>query len=139
MDFAAVADTDRGRWDGDTTWDRAVGPMQFLSGTWLTYGVDGDGHSTADPQDVEDAAASIAAYLCYGIRDLAVPAQQASALLAYNHSYAYPRLVQTYENRYVRSGLDFSAAVEPWPMSANTATPPLSSGAGGPGHVRLAH
>lgn len=43
MDFAAVADTDHGRWDGDTTWDRAVGPMQFLPGTWLQYGVDGDG------------------------------------------------------------------------------------------------
>ena len=37
--FAAVADTDKGRWDGDTKWDRAVGPMQFIPGTWDTFGV----------------------------------------------------------------------------------------------------
>ncbi len=24
--FAAIPDTDQGRWDGDTRWDRAVGP-----------------------------------------------------------------------------------------------------------------
>ena len=71
--FAAIPDTDRGRWDGDTTWDRAVGPMQFIPSTWSGFGVDGDGDGEANPQDVEDAAAGTAAYLCYGGRDLSRP------------------------------------------------------------------
>ena len=28
--FAAIRDTDGGRYDGDPVWDRAVGPMQFI-------------------------------------------------------------------------------------------------------------
>ena len=30
----AIRDTDGGRYDGDPVWDRAVGPMQFIPGTW---------------------------------------------------------------------------------------------------------
>ena len=32
--MAAISDTDQGKFDGDTKWDRAVGPMQFIPGTW---------------------------------------------------------------------------------------------------------
>ena len=32
--IAAIHDTDGGRWDGDTVWDRAVGPMQFIPSSW---------------------------------------------------------------------------------------------------------
>ena len=32
--FAAIRDTDGGLFDGDVVWDRAVGPMQFIPGTW---------------------------------------------------------------------------------------------------------
>ena len=39
---AVVRDTDGGQYDGDTTWDRAVGPMQFIPSTWSLVGVDGD-------------------------------------------------------------------------------------------------
>ena len=39
--FAAIPDTDGGRWDGNVTWDRAVGPMQFIPGTWKAFGADG--------------------------------------------------------------------------------------------------
>ena len=38
-----VLDTDGGVLDGDTTYDRAVGPTQFLPGTWEHYGQDGNG------------------------------------------------------------------------------------------------
>jgi hypothetical protein len=104
--FAAIHDTDQGRWDGDATWDRAVGPMQFIPGTWRSFGVDGDGDGVADPQDVEDAAAGAAAYLCNGARDLARPADMRAAILSYNHSDAYLRLVMTYQQRFAGLGLD---------------------------------
>ena len=35
---ASISDTDGGRLDGDTTWDRAVGPMQFIPSTWAVVG-----------------------------------------------------------------------------------------------------
>ena len=109
--FAAVPDTDHGRWDGNTRWDRAVGPMQFIPSTWARFGVDGDGDGTADPQDIEDAAATAAAYLCYGGRDLARPADMSSAVLSYNHSSAYLALVLTYAERYHALGLDRPSGV----------------------------
>ena len=34
----AVPDTDGGELDGDTEWDRALGPMQFIPGTWALWG-----------------------------------------------------------------------------------------------------
>ncbi len=104
--FAAVADTDGGRWDGDTKWDRAVGPMQILPGTWRAFGVDGDGDGVADPQDVEDAAAGAADYLCFGGRDLSDPVALRRAVLSYNHSAAYLHLVTTYAGRFAALGLD---------------------------------
>ncbi|MGH9283458.1 MAG: lytic transglycosylase domain-containing protein, partial [Acidimicrobiales bacterium] len=61
---ARVVDTDGGRLDGDAVLDRAVGPMQFLPGTWARWGRDGDGDGTADPFNSFDAIASAAAYLC---------------------------------------------------------------------------
>ena len=69
---AAISDTDGGRLDGDSRWDRAVGPMQFIPGSWAAFGVDGDGDGRADPQNVYDATAAAASYLCAGGRDLAL-------------------------------------------------------------------
>jgi membrane-bound lytic murein transglycosylase B len=46
-----VPDTDKGRLDGDATYDRAVGPMQFLPATWARYG-------KGDPQQMVWAAAN---------------------------------------------------------------------------------
>ena len=109
--FAAVADTDGGKWDGDAKWDRAMGPMQFIPGTWRLFGVDGDGDGVADPQDVEDASAATAAYLCYGGRDLSQPSDLGSAILAYNHSTSYQQLVLTYQRRYASLGLDRGESV----------------------------
>ena len=87
--YAAIPDTDGGRWDHDTTWDRAVGPMQFIPSTWARWGRDGSGDGTSDPQNVEDSAWSAAAYLCAGGRDLATAPGLRSAILSYNHSAAY--------------------------------------------------
>jgi hypothetical protein len=61
----AIPDTDGGRLDGDSTWDRAVGAMQFLPTTWARWGqrASGDGQAP-DPQNIDDAALSAARYLC---------------------------------------------------------------------------
>src|SRR3954468_3239874 len=68
--FPFIHDTDGGRLDGDGGSDRAVGPMQFIPGTWAGYGTDGDGNGVANPQDVDDASLSAARYLCAGGGDL---------------------------------------------------------------------
>ncbi|MGK5531415.1 hypothetical protein ACSNOC_12575, partial [Streptomyces sp. URMC 129] len=53
--FASISDTDGGRWDSDTLFDRAVGPMQFIPSTWARWGADGNGDGVADPNNVYDA------------------------------------------------------------------------------------
>ena len=63
---ARISDSDGGHLDGDTAFDRAVGPMQFIPGTWRVVGVDGDGDGTKNPQDIDDAALATAVYLCSG-------------------------------------------------------------------------
>ncbi len=95
---AAIADSDRGRLDGDPVWDRAVGPMQFLPSTWARYGLDGDGDGIADLHNIVDAAHSAAAYLCAnGAND---PQRVREALYAYNHSWDYVERVLAQADAY---------------------------------------
>ena len=69
------------------TYDRAVGPMQFIPSSWATFGLDGDGDGKADPFDIDDAAASAAKYLCRaGGGDLSNEASQRNAVYSYNRS-----------------------------------------------------
>lgn len=87
---AEIKDTDGGKWDGDKTYDRAVGPMQFIPSSWATFGVDGDRDGKADPFDIDDAAASAAKYLCRaGGGNLSSEASQRNAVYSYNRSTAY--------------------------------------------------
>ncbi len=74
---------------GDPVWDHAVGPLQFLPGTWATWGADGDGDGVADPQDLDDAAYAAGRYLCADGGDLADGAAWQAAVLSYNHSASY--------------------------------------------------
>jgi membrane-bound lytic murein transglycosylase B len=97
---AEIPDTDGGRLDGDPGQDRAVGPMQFLPGTWARFGVDGDGDGVADPQDLDDAALAAAAYLCAGGRDTADGDGWWDGVLAYNRSLDYARRVWTAADHY---------------------------------------
>lgn len=84
-----IADSDGGRLDGDTTYDRAVGPLQFIPTTWEQYGADGDGDGVRDPDDLDDAALAAARYLCADDRDLRRGDDWRAAVLAYNRSQAY--------------------------------------------------
>lgn len=88
--LASIADTDGGRFDGDTRWDRAVGPMQFIPGTWVRWARGGD------PHNVHDAAVTAGRYLCADGRDLATPDGLREAVLSYNRSAAYLRIVSTW-------------------------------------------
>ncbi|MFG2804704.1 lytic transglycosylase domain-containing protein [Streptomyces massasporeus] len=94
--FAVIRDTDHGAYDGDTAYDRAVGPMQFIPSTWARWGADGNGDGRADPNNVFDAALAAGRYLCAGGRNLSDPADLDRAILGYNHSRAYLRTVRAW-------------------------------------------
>jgi membrane-bound lytic murein transglycosylase B len=97
---AAIHDTDDGRFDGDTVWDRAVGPMQFIPSTWRSAGRDGDGDGVESPNDIDDASLASAAYLCHGGRDLSRTADQRAAIYSYNASDYYVDLVSAFARGY---------------------------------------
>ena len=95
-----VRDTDGGRYDGDPVYDHAVGPMQFIPGTWQTYQVDADGDGAADPNDINDATLAAANYLCAGGRDLATSGGWWGAVLSYNAIQQYAQKVFDAANDY---------------------------------------
>jgi membrane-bound lytic murein transglycosylase B len=95
----AIPDTDGGRYDGDTEWDRAIGPMQFIPHTWETWG-DSPTGAEPDPHNIDDAALSAARYLCADGRDLTAAADWESAILSYNRSDAYVADVLAYAHAY---------------------------------------
>lgn len=86
---ARLLDTDGGQLDGNASFDRAVGPLQFVPGTWKLLGRDGNGDGVADPNNIWDASLSAGAFLCDGGRDLSNPAAQSAAVFAYNPSQDY--------------------------------------------------
>jgi hypothetical protein len=121
--YAALPAILGGRWTGDTVWQRAVGPMQFLPSTWLEWGGGGD------PNNVYDADIAAGKYLCAGGRDLSVPAQQAAAVFSYNHSDSYVQIVLIWANAY-RNGVTPlpEIAVPPQgPVPPGTTQPPTSA------------
>lgn len=121
--FAAISDTDGGRYDGDRLWDRAVGPMQFIPSTWAYWGVDANGDGRADPNNVFDAAESAGRYLCAGGRDLGNPAQLDRAILGYNNSGEYLRTVKNWMAHF-GSGTATTTPDRPAPAGALTAPSP---------------
>ncbi|WP_246159464.1 lytic murein transglycosylase [Nocardioides antri] len=97
----AISDTDAGQFDGDSKWDRAIGPMQFIPSTWSIVGVDADGDDKRNPQDIDDAALATAVYLCSGKDDLSTLVGQRSAVFRYNHSQSYVDLVLAIMDAYL--------------------------------------
>lgn len=85
-----IYDSDGGRLDGDTSFDRAVGAWQFLPSSWAIYGRDGNGDGVADPHNVYDNAAGAVVHLCgNGARDLSDREQLRQAIYGYNRSWTY--------------------------------------------------
>jgi membrane-bound lytic murein transglycosylase B len=78
---------------GRVSYARAMGPMQFLPGTWAHYASDGDGDGKADPQNLYDATLAAARYLCSGGLNLRDQSQVLSSILRYNNSMPYAQNV----------------------------------------------
>ena len=78
---------------GQVSYARAMGPMQFLPGTWARYASDGDGDGVADPQNLYDSTLAAARYLCSGGLNLRDQSQVMAAILRYNNSMPYARNV----------------------------------------------
>jgi hypothetical protein len=89
----AIQDTDGGVLDKDTVYDRAVGAMQFIPGTWSVVKVDADGDGKRNPQDIDDSSLATAVYLCSGDDDLGTRKGQEAGVFRYNHSRSYVELV----------------------------------------------
>ena len=100
--FGSVHDTDGGSLDGDTRWDRAVGPLQLIPSTWETWAADANGDGIADPNQIDDAALAAGRYLCHS-GELDSPEAWRQAVFSYNHSDAYvadiAQLANTYAER----------------------------------------
>jgi membrane-bound lytic murein transglycosylase B len=113
---AKISDTDKGAFDKDTVWDRAVGPMQFIPGTWSSAGVDSDNDGKKNPQDIDDAATAAGIYLCAGSGDLSTDPGARSAVHGYNHSDPYVDLVMRISEAYGNG--DFSQSPDGYPSSS---------------------
>ncbi len=101
---AAVADTDGGAWDGDTRWDRAVGPLQFIPETWERWGADGNADGVRDPSQLDDAALAAGRYLCRGGSMTSTQGWR-DAIFTYNPLTRYVDAVADRANEYAqRSG-----------------------------------
>ncbi len=100
VEFARIPDSDGGRYDGDTTWDRAVGPMQFIPSSWTIFGEDADGNGFNDPNNMYDATLAAAEHLCRNGADTSTPAGRQQALFSYNQSDSYRITVEGYQRGY---------------------------------------
>jgi membrane-bound lytic murein transglycosylase B len=108
--------------DNRVTYARAVGPMQFLPGTWARYASDGDGDGVADPQNLFDSTLAAARYLCSGGFNLRDPAQVMAAILRYNNSMPYAQNVLGWAAAY-------ATGVVPVDLPPMTGPPPPLGGA----------
>ncbi|NEE21664.1 lytic transglycosylase domain-containing protein [Streptomyces sp. SID7499] len=98
--FALIKDTDDGAYDGNSSYDQAVGPMQFIPSTWAWAGRDGNGDGKKDPNNIYDAALAAGHYLCRNDWDLSQQSELDRAILSYNNSRDYLNLVMRWLEYY---------------------------------------
>lgn len=97
-----VRDTDAGAYDGDTEYDRMMGPLSLTPTMWREYGIDADGDGILDPYDIDDAALALARLLCSGEEDLSHRSGWEKAIARYRASRDYARSVFLAADRYGR-------------------------------------
>lgn len=110
--MATIPDTDHGQLDGDTVWDRAVGPMQFIPSSWRGWGV-------GNPNNIYDSTHAAGRYLCAGGADLSDPAQLQAAVYRYNHSATYVDVVLRWATAYLTGVIPTPSAPGPVPPGTN--------------------
>ena len=121
-DTAVIADTDNGLYDRDRTWDRAVGPFQFIPTSWAIFGKDGNGDGFADPNNIYDAVPAAVAHLCpSGSID-----NLEAAIFGYNHSNAYVADVLEWADTYPAPEGVVAAGDYAYPLPAAYATAALA-------------
>ncbi|WP_328746526.1 lytic transglycosylase domain-containing protein [Streptomyces sp. NBC_00285] len=98
--FALIKDTDNGAYDGNSAYDSAVGPMQFIPSTWAWAGRDGNGDGVKDPNNIYDASLAAGHYLCRNGWDLSAGGDLAKAILSYNPSQDYLNTVLSWLEYY---------------------------------------
>ncbi|MGW3992327.1 lytic transglycosylase domain-containing protein, partial [Amycolatopsis sp. NPDC004772] len=130
--FAAIRDTDGGKYDGDTVWDRAVGPTQFIPSTWRGYASDGNGDGVSNPNNIYDETLATARYLCSGGLDLSTDAGQRIAVRRYNNSSSYVDTVLAWATAY-RGGV---AQLPDSQVPIGTPNAPDAAAAGSPENGR---
>ncbi|MES5822899.1 lytic transglycosylase domain-containing protein [Streptomyces sp. RG80] len=128
--FAHISDTDDGAYDGDSVYDRAVGPMQFIPSTWEWAGRDGNGDGKKDPNNIYDAALAAGHYLCRFGWDLSTQADLNRAILSYNNSQDYLNTVLSWLE-YYRKGTheipDGTGTLPTTPSDDNSGASPTPS------------
>lgn len=115
-DTARIPDTDDGRWDGDTVWDRAVGPFQFIPSSWRIFGGDGNADGLADPNNVYDAVPAMRRHLCPDGQIVDIEA----AVFSYNRSTDYVDAVLDWARRYTGPLADAAVPVDGYALPLPT-------------------
>ncbi len=124
---AVITDTDHGSLDGDTVYDRAVGPMQFIPSTWAHWAADGNADGKSDPSNIFDATLAAAHYLCADGRDLSTEAGLEAAVLSYNHSAPYLATVLAWGEAYRDGASTLPDSPLPVVSDVTKVRPPKSS------------
>jgi membrane-bound lytic murein transglycosylase B len=114
------------------TFDRAVGPMQFLPSTWALYGADGNGDGVADPNNIFDAALGTGRYLCSGGLDLTDPTQARAAVYRYDHSDAYATNVLDWSTGYATNTVPTNPTITDPTLTGLTSSTPAPTPAARP-------
>jgi hypothetical protein len=115
-------------WHDDPVWDRAVGPMQFITGTWTAHGVDANGDGQATPHNIHDATAAAADLLCGPDGRMGDLRQ---AIGRYNNSTAYVDEVLAWASVY-------ATTVTANPDAGDGTAPPLATVGGITVHATIA-
>jgi cell wall-associated NlpC family hydrolase len=87
----------------------AGGPMQFIPGTWKTFGVDGNNDGKKDRYDPADAIPAAARYLKHG----GAPTHMRTAIFAYNHLVSYVDNVLSTAQKYASGSFNVVQANGP--------------------------
>ncbi|WP_200903265.1 lytic transglycosylase domain-containing protein [Gordonia sp. w5E2] len=101
---------------------RAMGPMQFIPGTWAAWGADGNGDGKADPNNIFDSTYSAGRYLCSGFTDIMTDKNKVAAVYRYNHSMDYVTNVLAWAGAYATGVMPTNPIPEPKRPSSSSSS-----------------